>query len=86
MEDKSFIRVLGWLATISSLAMYFSYIDQIMLNLDGVKGSVIQPAAATISTILWASYGFLRKDRDWPLVCANLPGIVLGGCTFVTAL
>jgi hypothetical protein len=35
--DSNFIRILGWTATISSISMYFAYIDQISRNLDGQK-------------------------------------------------
>jgi len=35
---------------------------------------------------LWVSYGLLKQKKDWPVVIANLPGIVLGIITFITAL
>lgn len=84
--DSNFIRILGWTATISSISMYFAYIDQISRNLDGQKGSFIQPLAALISTTLWACYAYFREQRDWPLLGANLPGVILAGIAAVTAL
>nr|WP_123905437.1 hypothetical protein [Sphingobium cloacae] len=66
--------------------MYMSYLDQIRLNLDGQKGSLVQPAATFINCALWVSYGFLRERRDWPIVIANAPGIMLGATAFFTAL
>lgn len=84
--DSHVIRLLGWTATLSSISMYFAYIDQITRNLDGQKGSFIQPLAALISTTLWACYAYFRKQRDWPLLGANVPGIILSGVAAATAL
>lgn len=44
--------MIGWVATAASVSMYIAYIDQISRNLDGVKGSVIQPAAAFVAATL----------------------------------
>lgn len=85
MTDR-FVRRLGWVATAGSLAMYFSYIDQIQRNLAGEKGSLIQPLATTVATTLWLLYGFWKSPRDWPIVLANAPGVVLGLATVVTAI
>jgi hypothetical protein len=83
--DSNFIRILGWTATISSISMYFAYIDQISRNLDGQKAP--HPAAGSlISTTLWACYAYFREQRDWPLLGANLPGVILAGIAAVTAL
>ncbi|UAK26302.1 SWEET family sugar transporter [Sphingomonas nostoxanthinifaciens] len=80
------IASLGWAATVGSLVMYFSFIDQIVRNLHGEKGSMILPAATCLCCALWVSYGWVRGLRDWPIVLANIPGVVLGGITFATAL
>jgi uncharacterized protein with PQ loop repeat len=82
----SAIRKLGWAATAGSIVMYFSFLDQIALNLQGHKGSVILPAATAVCCSLWLLYGWLQPQRDWPIVVANLPGVVLGSTSFVTAL
>jgi uncharacterized protein with PQ loop repeat len=79
-------RRLGWTATLGSLVMYFSFIDQIVRNLHGEKGSIILPAATTVCCSLWMLYGYVREGRDWPVVVANLPGVILGAMTFATAL
>ena len=80
------VTTLGWIATAASVTMYVSYVDQIRLNLTGEKGSTIQPLATVINCSLWAAYGFLRQPkRDWPIVLANAPGIVLGALSLVTA-
>ncbi|MES3154746.1 hypothetical protein [Sphingomonas faeni] len=78
--------MIGWVATAASVSMYIAYIDQISRNLDGVKGSVIQPAAAFVAATLWTLYGALRAKWDLPLVWANVPGIILAAAAFVTAL
>lgn len=78
--------MVGWVATAASVSMYVAYIDQISRNLDGVKGSTIQPAAAFVAATLWTLYGALRAKWDLPLVWANVPGIVLAAAAFVTAL
>jgi len=69
-----------------AVAMYLAYIDQIRLNLDGHKGSIIQPLAAVANCSLWSLYGFLRKRREWPIVAANLPGIFFGLAALLTAI
>jgi uncharacterized protein with PQ loop repeat len=80
------LRLLGWIATATAVAMYLSYIDQIRLNLAGDKGSTIQPLAAVVNCSLWVLYGYLRPQRDWPIVLANAPGVLLGAVALVTAL
>ncbi len=80
------ILVLGWVATVTAIVMYLSYIDQIMLNLAGQKGSVVQPFATMVNCALWVGYGFLKNKRDWPIVVANAPGVVFGAAALVTAL
>jgi uncharacterized protein with PQ loop repeat len=83
---ERFITILGWMATIMTVVMYSSYTDQIHLNLSGTKGSVILPMTTTINCTLWAIYGFLKERRDWPIIVANVPGILLGLVTLITAL
>ena len=85
MKDRH-LRVLGWIATATAVAMYLSYIDQIRLNLAGDKGSILQPLAAIVNCSLWVAYGLLREKRDWPIVFANAPGVLLGAITLATAL
>ena len=85
MKDRH-LRTLGWIATATAVAMYLSYIDQIRLNLAGEKGSLLQPLAAIVNCSLWVAYGLLREKRDWPIVFANAPGVLLGAITLATAL
>lgn len=85
MRDKT-IQAIGWVASITAVIMYLSYIDQIRLNLQGAKGSTVQPVATVVNCVLWATYGAARQKKDWPIIIANLPGIVLGLVALFTAL
>ena len=78
--------MIGWMATVTAIIMFVSYIDQIRFNLNGQKGSVIQPAATVINCSFWTVYGVLKEKRDWPIIVANLPGIILGAAAFLTAI
>ena len=85
MTEKQMIT-LGWIATFMSIMMYVSYIPQILDNLAGQKGNFIQPAVAALNCCLWCYYGFFKEERDIPIVAANIPGIILGIITALTAL
>ncbi|AUL19525.1 SemiSWEET family transporter [Bordetella holmesii] len=85
--NEKMLTVLGWVATVTAVAMYVSYIPQISNNLDGMKGSWLQPLVAAINCTLWVTYGALKKPkRDWPLACVNFPGIVFGLIAFATSI
>lgn len=84
--DKNGLFYVSRLATIFSILMYISYIPQIINNVGGVKGNPLQPLCAALNSILWVSYGLLKQKKDWPVIIANLPGIILGLITFMTAL
>jgi len=87
MNGNKFFTTLGWVATVTAIAMYVSYIPQITNNLKGMKGDWLQPLVAAINCTLWLSYGLLQKpDRDWPIVIANSPGVVFGLFAFITAV
>ena len=85
MNDKIVNRI-GWLAAFMAMAMYFSYMDQIVLNLRGQKGSVILPVVTTINCIAWIMYGSFKTKKDWPIVVCNIPGVFLGIIAAVTAV
>lgn len=87
MNDSHFLKILGWVATLTSMAMYVSYIPQISSNLRGDKGDWLQPLVAAINCTLWVSYGIMKKPkRDWPIAIASMPGIVFGIFAFLTAI
>ena len=79
------IRIVGVIASGLSICMYVSYIPQIIGNLSGHQGDWIQPSVAFINCTMWVGYGFFKKQRDWPLVLANLPGIIFGLTAAITA-
>lgn len=86
MQNGKFITVLGWVATFTAIAMYVSYVSQIRNNLNGVKGDWLQPLVAVINCTLWVAYGLFKKPKkDWPIIVANVPGIVFGVIASVTA-
>ena len=83
--NEKIVKALGSVAAVAAIVMYVSYIPQIIGNLHGNRGDYIQPLAAAINCILWVGYGLLKKERDWPIANANLPGVVCGLMAFLTA-
>ena len=86
IEDSKFVERIGRIASFISILMYVSYIPQILDNLHGKYGSPIQPLVAMINCIFWVAYALLKKQRDWPIFWANVPGIVFGLLAFLTSL
>ena len=76
--EKNKMKIVGVIASGLSICMYVSYIPQIIGNLSGHPGDWIQPSVAFINCTMWVGYGFFKKQRDWPIVLANLPGIIFG--------
>ena len=85
MNDKT-MKILGWVATVTAMLMYVSYIPQISGNLNGHKGDFLQPFVAGINCTLWVCYGLFKKERDLPVAIANTPGIIFGFLAAFTAL
>jgi len=85
MTEKQ-MKILSVVAALTAVGMYVSYIPQIIGNLNGNKTSFIQPLVAAINCIVWVCYGLFKKDRDLPLVFANLPGIIFGLIAAFTAI
>ena len=86
MTKEKFFGSMGWAGMVTSILMYVFYFPQIENNLAGHKGTFIQPFMACINCTLWVAYGFFKEKRDWPIVIANLPGIVFGYVAAFTAL
>ena len=80
------VPIIGRIASVFSILMYVTYIAQIQNNLSGNPGTPWQPLAATFNCLFWASYGFLKKPKDMPIVVANVPGVFLAFATFITSL
>ena len=85
-DKKDIVATIGRIASVLSVIMYVSYVTQIMNNLSGHVGSPWQPLAAFFNCSMWTAYGLLKPKKDWPIVIANIPGIILGFATFITAI
>ena len=83
---EKFLNILGWVATGTAMLMYVSYIPQITSNLQGIKGDFLQPFVAGINCTLWVGHGFLKSKKDWPIIVANMPGIIFGFTAAFTAI
>lgn len=84
--NDSFVKKIGWFASMTAIVMFSSYIDQIRLNMEGHPGSVILSIATMINCIAWVCYALLRENKDWPIFVCNALGIVVGAITAVTAI
>jgi len=82
---KNKMSTLGTVASVLAICMYVSYIPQIIGNLSGHPGDWIQPFVAFINCTLWVIYGLFRKKPEWPIVVANVPGIIFGLTAAITA-
>ena len=85
MSD-SFVKKIGWFASMCAILMFSSYIDQIRLNLEGSPGSVILPIATMVNCISWVCYALLGEKKDWPIFACNALGVVVAGVTAITAI
>lgn len=82
--NQKIVEKIGWTASIIAIVMWFSFIDQIRLNLAGQKGSLLMPVIVTVNCVLWTLFGLGKKN--WQIIAANLPGIIIGAVTAITAL
>lgn len=85
MSEKK-LEIFGWVGTALSIIMYVSYIPQIIHNLNGIKGTPIQPFAAAVNGTIWVTYALLKEEKDYPLAAANAPGVIFGLITAITAI
>ncbi|MEY8561978.1 SemiSWEET family transporter [Eggerthellaceae bacterium 3-80] len=83
--QRDIVAIIGRIASALSVIMYVSYITQIANNLAGQPGTPWQPLCAFFNCTMWALYGSLKPKKDWPIIIANIPGIVLGLITFITS-
>lgn len=84
--DQKIVSKIGWAASLLAIAMYFSYIDQIRLNIEGHPGSIVLPIITTFNCIFWVVFGFFLEKRNWQIIACNVPGIFLGIATAITAI
>ena len=59
---------------------------QIINNLNGHRSGFLQPTVAAINCLLWVIYGFCQKKKEWPIIIANIPGVIFGTIAAITAL
>jgi uncharacterized protein with PQ loop repeat len=85
MNEKMVFWV-GWFASIMTILMYSSYIDQIRLNLSGHPGSLILPFTTILNNMSWIAYAVLKEKTDWPIFICSAIGLILAALTFITAL
>ncbi len=85
-EKHDIVAIIGRIASVLSVLMYVSYLTQIANNLGGHPGTPWQPLCAFFNCTMWTIYGFMKPKRDIPIIVANIPGIVLGLITFITAI
>lgn len=75
MNEKT-LKIFGWVATCTAMLMYISYFPQIINNLNGHRSGFLQPTVAAINCLLWVIYGFCQKKKEWPIIIANVPGVI----------
>ncbi len=85
-EKRDIVAVISRIASVLSVLMYVSYLTQIANNIGGSPGSPWQPLCAFFNCTMWTIYGFMKPQRDIPIIVANVPGIILGLVTFITAI
>ncbi|MBS0941600.1 hypothetical protein JK161_01890 [Leuconostoc mesenteroides] len=78
------LKLLSKLATFMCIAMYISYIPQIISNFSGHPVGFLQPLVAMINASLWTGYGWSKTYKDWPIIISNVPGILFGLVTVIT--
>lgn len=79
-------QIIGKIAAVISIGMFVAYIPQIIDNLNGNKANPIQPLVAMFNCILWVMYGMIKEKKDWPVIIANTPGIILSLLSFLTSI
>lgn len=84
--NKRTLEILGTIATCTAMFMYISYFPQIINNFHGKKSGFLQPMVAAINCTLWVCYGFFQEKKEWPIIIANLPGVVFGAVAAISAL
>ena len=85
MNQKS-VGTIGWISTITAMLTYFSYVDQIRLNLSGHPGSLLIPVFTVLNCSVWLPYAFFLEKRNWPLIVSTLVGLSLGLISAITII
>ena len=86
MKRENLVRMAGLCASTLATLLWLTFIDQIRMNLNGHKGSLLIAITVTVNCIAWVSYGLLKSPRDWNIVWSNIPGILLGIVAVITTI
>ena len=81
---KQFCEMVGWIAAGISFLFFFSFIDQIRLNLAGKPCSVFIPIGLIVSCGVWALYAGLKEKVDKQMLFPNVVAVIIGIVTWVT--
>ena len=84
--NENNVKKLGWFASLLTIIMFISNIDQIRLNMSGHPGSIVLPVLMTANCVVWGLYACLGAKKDWPLIICNIPGFILSFITAYTAI
>lgn len=76
-------KVLGSIASLISIAMFFSLIEIFISNLQGKSNIFIMPLIAVANGFFWSMYAYGKKD--WFLFVPNGLAVVLGSMTAISA-
>jgi hypothetical protein len=85
MNQKT-VDTIGWVATTTAILTYFSYVDQIRLNLSGHPGSLLIPLFTVLNCSVWLPYAFFLEKKNWPLITSTLVGMSLGLISAITII
>lgn len=75
-------KIIGTIASILAIIMFFSLIEILMSNLRGDSKIFIQPLATAFNGFFWSLYAYGRKD--WFLLVPNVLALILGTITAVS--
>jgi len=78
------IDIVGWIAVILAIIMFFTFVDQIRLNLNGQPGSWVVPIGMILNCSAWCTYAMLLPIRDWYIFSPNFLGIIISIVNVVT--
>lgn len=76
-------KLIGSIASILAIIMFFSLIEILISNLRGKSRIFIQPLATAINGIFWSMYAFGKKD--YYLLIPNVLAFILGVLTVIAA-
>ena len=81
---KKHEKIIGAIASILAIIMFFSLIEILLSNLRGDSHIFIQPAATAFNGFFWSLYAYGRKD--YFLLIPNILACVLGAITALSIL